>query len=377
MKNRMSVGLRPTDMGLKQSATFGPFMGQTVVSALIAGMAGYHKVVRPVCPSATKRDNVVNMISSFFFFQISLAPIAPVLLSFQLNQDILLREFARSLFLASVAVTHFCAPLLFDVFSLSVYTCASIDMRSVSTLPLTCICASMLFSKLIIFPLLLKNARPSLIIRVIERSFSSVATFPAHRLQAVRHILSSGKVLCCGWLLHTTLDTLQRFRGRQYWTFGLSILLRLLPAGFAINCKSIRLALIGEEVFFCCRIILSTCRTPLISICHRCYRRAFTCTLLFSYLAKTRFTSGGIVVVSRPIEVKVSQGLFLLASGTNFQYNITHGKAPFMPLSSRLWMFPHRRGTNIYTSDYSINPLLKQVYAIFFANLSNWTQALG
>ena len=51
---------------LKQPTTLMPFMRKSIVSADIAMRTGNHQIIRPVRPSTSQRNNVINVVFSQF-----------------------------------------------------------------------------------------------------------------------------------------------------------------------------------------------------------------------------------------------------------------------------------------------------------------------
>lgn len=330
-------------MRLQQATTFRPFMRQSVVPALIAGMAGYHEIIRPIASTTRKRNNMVNMNLPFTFGQLVITPIASSLLSLILSLDILPCMISRGLQFASATIAHFYSSVRYTVLQLPVHLPISAPMLPSCTIPCSPIISSFFTMCSLILLLPTKDSlSPSAVHHVIASPLFCIATYFACGLQPIRGRFGREEVFPRSRFLFVALDTYKRLR----WCF-LRLLLYPGMFIFLVACLAKRIQPIGTA-FVGIEEFCSGCKDPLtmgtlfISIGSR--RRVYSRISGFLSLSQTCLTKR--LSLCAACTRKFCLRLLLVAFGTTFRYNVTHGKN-LQFLSSRPGVLAHRLGNNI------------------------------
>ena len=328
-------------MRLQQTSTFRPFMRESIIPAFIAGMAGYHKVIRPIAPTTRKRDDMINMICPFACTQLFATPIAFALLPLVLFLNIMTGMGASGLRQASPAVVVFNSPVCSYVRQLPICPLVGKLPQSINTPPSTRrrLLTLLYLRRQVLF--ICDKIRPEFRVSMVVCALLSIATHFTYWAQSRLYMMIDGEECRCGRFLFVALGAYLCLRHRCMRDLLYPSLLVPMVTRFAKRTQPISFSLVGIEEFSSgCKDLL-TMGASLLS--WRWSGKTFRDILRLPFSLDALLTRihhlSGIKVV------KVSLRLVLIASIAMKQYTVTHGKG--YSFSSRQRMLAHRSGNNI------------------------------
>jgi len=266
---------------LEQATTFSPLVQEFVILTQIACRTGYDKVLRPVRPSTTQRNNMVNMICFAYFF------------------------------MAVIALSLLPLVLCLNIFS------------RMSTSGFTFKCASFMSCQFVRCLTLIRSAIAMLTFQYrLVVTYSIIFICSASKIR----IFITSLVSSCNFYMSQSVCTLPIInilpRSLIRWTPGL-----FASAFFTLIMKSIRRITFGMEELFCeWQILLAP------SAGFKTFWR-----FMVTYVV-TRFTSPAQTIFSILGRKEKLAGCRkgLLAFKTSLQYNVTHGRTNLLSSHLRL-----------------------------------------